>query len=263
MLEKLGKLITVGTPVLIAFSIIYDWSYFRVIDQRLFSAMSVSDHIASAMEVVPFFVIVVTPTIIFAFHFGARKERKGDLASGSILPLAEKGKYKWGLYVPPAGALWLLTLFLILLIVAQGSLMAGVCTILFIWWHRLCLPIFGSLEKVGFSLPRAVVFAGPAVLVSALLWGNVEAYWDLSGTPSYELVLEGDSLLEQLTVLRSSDKVLLVFDARNHNVRSISWSAIKELRNTAQVNANRGSLLCDWGDFCWFDRKWNDLFEAP
>jgi hypothetical protein len=58
LLTELPTLITLATVLLACFSIIYDWSYFLLIDSRLFSFLTISDHITTFVSSIPHFLLL-------------------------------------------------------------------------------------------------------------------------------------------------------------------------------------------------------------
>lgn len=211
----------IALPVLgTALAVTYDVGYFWGLDINFFTTFSLTEHIAFALEYIPFALGLSTLAIVlpFAIQLGARhgqKSREHQALTGRSTPFYKSGA-NWFLFVY---CLWNIWLF---------------------WYSRSAT----SIVMLGFTIGIVTLFSfriTPAHLMalisSTVIFAFVLAFAvgldrakDYSNSQNYHqtiIPMQGAPIIAK--IVRSGDRGLLFFDKNTKALVLLPWNQIKEV----------------------------------
>jgi len=252
MLERIGQMIALVTATCIGFSVLFDWGYFQAIDARMFSSMTLSDHIAAAMERIPNLFFIVAIALVVSLHPGDETKWSEDRKKRHMV-LFQIGDREFGPVVLTPTWLWIWTgVFGVLMLLSAFAASNLVFLLCMFWWARLCFPVVQRLRNWGLNWLPPFVFFGPVYAVMAITWGSGAAVADLSkGIGDYTIVLESGDQISGVLVLRTSEHGLYLRDPHAEANLILNWSSVREVR---RAGIERTSLVrdyvCRWTGLC-------------
>jgi hypothetical protein len=247
---QVSALVTAGALIL---SLSYDWGYFQVIGRELLTAMTISDHIASAVAFLPISLLSTIAGTVIAYILGPDWGLPNTLSTDPQQRLLSWGNRYHRFHLPIIG--------LIIISCIGGSfefffgnpmfplgwpiVLSGLFVYLFIWYggRAFHLRDFTLKNYMSIILPTSIV-------VTFLFTGVRTAYIDLSSsrhdvsvTLTDWTVIDNARLLryiEKGAILRHQDDTVLV--------------PLSQIRRVSQRDpfVEPQPRVCAWFGYCTF-----------
>ncbi|GIQ76213.1 hypothetical protein [Bradyrhizobium sp. RD5-C2] len=210
----------IGTAVAVTF----DVGYLHGIDINYFTLFSVSEHVAFALEALPFAISIVILLTIVPLGLDYMRKRRSQRGSIAAATSKEAGKRRIRFYKD--GFFW----FFLLIALWNVADVWSDPTSVFYWASTVFAFLFLGLN-ILFRAEEVSIRSVAAILAAYGFVGSF-AYGLDKGTAyrksdlyKYTVKAEGTEL--KARVVRSGERGLLFFESPSNNLRFVPWSEIK------------------------------------
>jgi hypothetical protein len=205
----------------VVFSVCYDWGFFRVFGPHFFLGLSINDHISSAIDRLPYFVLLLAFEI-FAILFTFKYFRPSNIQRADKTPKSLSQK------IFRFGNLFIATLISFSLFQNEWDfLLIAIFFILTIVWATRTF-FRTSLTRLAFAYTGLYILF---ITLAPVVVGHVLAMRELVRKHGdHILILKDGEAISDASVLRFTGSAILFRDHGRAETRLISWPSIKEIR---------------------------------
>jgi hypothetical protein len=244
LLDRIPAVATATTALVAAFSIIYDLSYFLMIDIRLFSLLTIQDHITSFLSSVPAFLFTLlgaygNATITRVRHPKDTEDNPNYVAIGTtpentIYLL----RYNWY-------AFFIILVLYVFMLVANTYLSAMyVIVASFVIIHQILYFLFRYVYRTLSVRVRSILYYGLFLLTSAICIGLANGSQDLQKEGPFKVILKENAELNGVTLLRSGSIAVLTRIPAEQKIMVIPWDTISRIERGRYQSPK--SFICRW-----------------
>jgi len=238
----------------LVFSILYEWSYLRVIDFKLTGAISISDFVELAIGWLPttLLLYMVLAMNEFLTQGIERGQTEDEIVASSPTPKFTKGFRK-----APS--------ILIPLVLVFGSLFQVIFAseVSYFFVGVLAVSLWATFASRVSSVPRiqekytsllcSLFVLVPIVVMTILTLGAMEAELALKAKKGpYDISFNDGEELKEVQILRLFDQGALIRDPSEASISFELWSEVAEFTKYSEPPGPKTSFACrvfDWA--CW------------
>lgn len=251
MPSTVTQFISVGGTACLIFSVLYDFAYFGIVDRGFFSALSLGDHLTSALDRIPLSLGVFIVGILFSIFLTPTKVPEGtDLGAKGMPVLFENNAV--GIVINRWHWITVIFVFFVGLLgfVFSPFPYSALLVVVFILWNNFSSLVTFRLRRWGGGKIAPYFHFSGMFAILALFLGVQNGYSDLAKTKGeFSIWLSNNTQLSDVIILKQGQfGTILRVPASNLNMQ-LRWDQIRYIEKITPVE--RRSNGCRWfGTFC-------------
>jgi hypothetical protein len=232
--KQWSQVVATVSSLTVLLAVVYNWAYFKVAAPHQMELLTLSDHIAGALEWLP----VIILSMGGGWSYGVLIGISRNVEAKPKLGLFNFERNTW-LVFACTSVVWILVLYLIDETSSWfGTFMPG----MFLW--MLCIfRILDRVPHIHYQL-YIVILLVPLLVAFAAVRGNIEGLSDFTsreGTTT--LVIQDGDRIEHAVLLRELEKGALLRRVDTDEIAFVPWQRVSRLI-TAGVLVDRRRRIC-------------------